>query len=200
MASRSYLRVTSHARPAPNREARALATLKYGVPVGWLFLFADADRISYTLPDDPERPLFFFRAATGDARDRLSRALQTLRTHPYFGPCFAALETLAEALARADKEHVELDVEEVLAMGDPGDDFEQQIKAAPGRLHEFLAAAAAKHVTRALELLNSLREVSGLELTGTPEGDAEAWRRELQFHKLDTPEELCRRRVAGELA
>jgi hypothetical protein len=199
MPSRSYLRAASHARATPNREARPVAVMKYSVPVGWMFLFADTDRVSYTRPDEPARTLFFFRAPLAAARQRLARAVRGLAGHPYLGACFGALEALGVALDAAGPAYAELDLEEVLAMGEPGDEFEQQIRSAPARLLEVLDAVAAKDLARALELLNSLRDVSGLELSGDPGEDAEAWKRELSFHKLASPEDLCRRWVAGEI-
>lgn len=198
MATRSTLRTTSHPRATPNREAEPLASMKYGVALGWMFLFGEKDRIPYTLPESPSGKAFFFRAPAEAARARLAEAVRVLKgAGPYLWSRFSGLEDLAGELERRTAPFVELDLEDVLAMGDPGDEFEQQVVAAPGRLAEFLQAAGRGEEARALELVNSLREVSGMELTGDPERDAEAWRRELRFLRLESPEELCRWWVRG---
>lgn len=201
MATQSTLRTTSHPRATPNREAEPLASMKYGVALGWLFLFGEKDRVPYTIPESPSAKSFFFRAPRETARARLAEAIRVLKgAGEYLWSRFAGLEELAAELERRTAPFVELDLEDVLAMGDPGDEFEQQVVAAPERLVELLQAAARGEEARSLELVNSLREVSGMELTGDPERDAEAWKRELRFLRLETPEELCRWWVRGAIA
>ncbi|MFN3486472.1 MAG: hypothetical protein ACK44W_13470 [Planctomycetota bacterium] len=201
MATESTLRTTAHPRATPNRQAEPLASMKYGVALGWMFLFGEKDRIPYAVPERPSGKSFFFRTSTEAARERLAAAIRTLKgAGGYLWSRFSGLEELARELSRRTAPWVELDLEEVLAMGDPGDEFEQQVTAAPARLAEILEAALRGEQARAVELVNSLREISGMELSGDPEQDAESWRRELRFLRLETPEELCRWWVRGALA
>jgi len=200
VGSRSILRGTSFARKTPQRQAPPIATSSYTVPIGWMFLFEDADRISYADPEDPKIQYFFFRASLPEARSRLGAAIASLRRSAYLWSRFQALLELESELARRESPYVELDLEEILRMGEPGDEFERQILSAPKKLPALAAAAARGDEPEAIALANALAQVSGMTLSGEAEEDHAAWAHDLVFLRVSGPEELCRRWVRGEPA
>jgi hypothetical protein len=163
-----------------------------------MFLFEDADRISYADPEDPKIQYFFFRAPLPEARSRLRSAIASLKRSGYLWSRYQALEELEAELARREFPFVELDLEEILRMGEPGDEFERQIVSAPKKLPALAAAASRGDLSEAIKIANTLSEVSGMTLSGEEEGDQAAWAHDLVLHRASGPEELCRRWVRGE--
>ena len=84
-------------------------------------------------------------------------------------------------------------------MAMPGDTFQSQLVKAPESLGKMIEALKNGNIPEAIERFNSLKDLCGMTLTGTPEGDEKAWKEDRSGLGFDEFDNLCRWWLIGEL-
>jgi hypothetical protein len=196
MGSYSSLKASNHAGPEPNYQGRTISAMKYGIPLGWLFLFSGEDQLTYRPEEYPE-DLFFFRAPMDQARTRLAEAVNSLSGDSYLWSRMRSLESLRTELDRSSEGWIEFDFEEIIFMGWGVRKILAGLKRYPAVRTTVLQLAREKRFHAVRKQLNSLKKVTGFKLRGSPWLDHLWWTFDRKFLRIPTDQELCDWYVSG---
>jgi len=196
MSSVSTLTVGKTAGPSPGHESRSISGMRYGIPLGWLFLFAEEDRVPYRPEEYPE-DLFFYRAPREKACIRLREAVDLLSQDSYLGVRTASLRSLLGLLEKATEPWVEFCFEEIIFMGIQTKKHLDRLQRWPRVRVEILALARDRRFHAVRERMNSVSE--GFSLHGYPWLDHLWWWFDRKFLRIATDKELIDWYISGGL-
>lgn len=198
MGSYSVLLASKSPEVANNPDFRTIASMKYGMAVGWMFLFADSDRIPYR-PEGYSEDLFFYRTQVENARLRLGEAVAALSGDPYLWSRLRSLEKLKASLDRASEPWVIFDFEEIIAMGWGAKKTLAGLLRAPTVLSRAVRMAQDKRFHAVRESINELKGIGGFKLHGSPWLDHLWWWIDRKVTGIKDDQELSDHYVAGVL-